>query len=126
LAKHKLPRIFAIVGFAIGIALCAAWFYVDSHDVFTRRVYWSSPNGWSGFSTPGYDHFQTLTFALCPTSVILATAMDYSPSRSTTIWVIVLWFIAAVLNGLLYFLAGLPIAYCWTRWHRKRAKGGAL
>lgn len=112
MGKHKISVIFATVGFSIGTALCAAWFYVDTHDVFTKRVYWSSPNGQaSGFYTPAYDNFQTLTFALCPASVILIASMNFSDSRSTRIFNVVPWVIASFLNGLLYFVIGfrLPI-----------------
>jgi hypothetical protein len=125
-AKHKLPRIFAIVGFVIGIALCAAWFYVDSHDVFTTRVYWSSPDGRvSGFSTPSYDHFTTLTFVLCPTSVILIATMDFGDSPSAKAFTAAFWFVAALLNGLLYFLIGLPISWGWNRWRARHANHGS-
>ena len=119
--KRKLPLIFAVTGFAIGIALCAAWFYVDSHDVFTKRVYWSSPNGASGFDTPAYDHFETLTLVLCPTSVILIATVDYGDSPSAKAPVFGFWMVAALLNGVLYFLIGLPIARLWAFLRRKSA-----
>lgn len=122
MGKYKLPLILAIAGFSIGVALCAAWFYVGSHDVFTKRVYWHSRDGQaSGFYTPAYDHFQTLTFVLCPTSAILIVSMDFTPSRATTITDLVLWFIAALLNGLLYLLVGLLIACLWEFLSRKVA-----
>ncbi|HEV2304903.1 MAG TPA: hypothetical protein VGR93_05250 [Candidatus Acidoferrales bacterium] len=119
MGKYKLPFTLAIIGFAIGITLCAAWFYIDSHDVFTKRVYWSSPNGTSGFDTPAYDHFETLTFVLCPPSVILIATMDFGDSPSAKAFTAAFWFAAAFLNGLLYFLLGLPIAFCWNRWQAR-------
>ena len=105
LTTPKLPQRLAALGIVVGLGLMATWWYVDKYDPFHLPT-WQQAQSMGNFSAPRPLKFlQDVTFALCPGSLLHVFTMD-----SGNVMTYLTWIVAALLNGLLYYLIGWVIA----------------
>jgi len=97
--SSKIPRILAVVGVVIGFVLMAVWWYVYKYDPFHLPTTGS-------FSEPmPLKVLEYLTSILCPGSLLQILTMDTGVAMACLMWII-----AALINGPLYYAIGLIIA----------------
>lgn len=105
LTTSKLPRRFAIIGIALGLVLMIMWWYVDKYNPFHLPSL-EQARTMGNYSAPGsYWLFKDIMFVLCPGLFLQVFTID---AGGAVTWL--MWVLAALLNGPIYYFVGLLLA----------------
>jgi hypothetical protein len=101
----QLPRRLALVGVLLGFVLMGMWWYVDRYNPFQLPTLEQAQSIGNYAAPKLYWFLKDAMFALCPGLFLQLFTMDAS---KTVTWL--MWILAALLNGPVYYLVGLVTA----------------
>jgi len=100
----KLPRRLAAVGVAIGFAFWALWWYDLAYNPFHMPTT-EQLQGRPYDAPPLYSFLEDLMYALFPGLVVRFSGLGALEHHAWIVWVV-----AALFNGAIYYCVGLIIA----------------
>jgi len=103
LIASKLPRRLAIVGVAIGFAFWALWWYDLTYNPFHMPTT-EQLQGHPYDAPPLYSFLENLMYALFPGLVVRFFGLGAFERHAWVVWVV-----AALFNGAIYYCGGLVI-----------------
>jgi hypothetical protein len=105
MTTSKLPRRLAVIGIATGVGLMAMWWYIDKFDPFHLPTSEQAQTMGNYSAPPLYWFLKDLMFVLCPGLFLQVFTIDMG---TVVTWF--MWGLAALLNGPIYYAAGLILA----------------
>ena len=114
----KLTLRLALCGFLIEVLFCSFWLLDDKFNFFNLPTVEQAAKMPGNYSQPALrSDLETANFLVCPPLVITIVGMDWDTAGN-----IVLDFIAALLNALLYFAVAAAIVKSRNVIMRRRAR----
>jgi len=102
LSPSRVPRTLAFAGIAIGFAFMVMWWYIVTYDPF----HLPTAEAPSSYSAPAlYWLLKDSIFVLCPGEIMGVFCMDCTGYTVP----LLIWTVAALLNGPIYYCLGLLI-----------------
>jgi hypothetical protein len=101
----KLPRRFALAGIVLGFALMALYWYDYTYNPFHFPTSEAADKLTSFPTHPVYHLAEKSMFVLCPGLFLQVLTIGTSDRVA-----LVMWIIAALLNGPIYYLVGILFA----------------
>ncbi len=105
MTRTSLPRICAIIGVTIGLALTAWHWYEYIYNPFHFPT-WEEAQALGNYSPPAlYTFIEKCTFVLCPGLFLQIFTID---AGNQVAWI--MWTLAALMNGPIYYCIGMILA----------------
>jgi hypothetical protein len=102
MVASKLPRWFAVSGIVLGFTFMALYWYVYKYNPFDFPTAGMTDVRPGNYAPPIYSFLETAMFVICPGLLLTALFKGLNDVLG-----LIVWGIAALLNGPIYYLAGL-------------------
>jgi hypothetical protein len=110
----RLPRRLAIAGIVIGIGLLTFWLCADKYNLFHLPTAEQASKMHANYKAPTiFWTVKKATVWLCPGLVLGIVTMDMAQNAN-----LIMWLIAIVINGAIYYCLGLAIRAVASKWSR--------
>ncbi len=103
MTRSKLPRRFAVLGIAVGLTFAALYWYDYTYNPFHFPTWEKAPPNYS--APPVYQFLEKLMFTLCP-----GLLLQIFTIHTGTLVTLTMWAFAVLVNGPIYYCAGLILA----------------